>query len=182
MNLTNLRWPVVFGTMAIALGALFGGSFVLDRQTVAEPLKSIYTGSPVIETHAITRENDRQVITVRLKETADLAGAYKLLNDDTKRLLKDAPFTLKVEDHRSPELEQLFRRVNLFVQEALATGQFSAMADRVAEEAEKVGVTVQFTVDSERVYISLRQGEHYLYSVVERQPAKVSGREGGFGL
>lgn len=182
MNLQNLRWPVVFGTMAIALGALFGGSFLVNRQTVSEPLKSLYASSEVVVSHTIDRAEERQVITVRLSETADLAEAYKLLNDDTKRVLKGAPFMIKLEDNRNPELEQLFRRVNLYVQEALATGQFSAMADRVAEEAAKAGATAQFAVDSERVYIALRQGDAYLYSVVERQPAKVSAGEGGLGL
>lgn len=185
MSLQNLRWPVVVAAMAVALTALFGGGFILKSRTVEEPLKMLYSGSPAVESHTFARDGDGYEITVMLKETPDLAKAYSALDQETKKILKEIPYTLKVEDHRDPELEDLYHRVNLYVQEALATGQFATMADKVEQDAAKAGMTARLSVDTSRVYLQLKDKNGYLYSVADRPSAQARQSrtvEGGFGL
>lgn len=184
MNLQNIRWPVLVATMGVTLAVLFGAGFVVKSQTVEEPLKAMYAKSAVIETAAVERQGEKYVINVKFKNVPDFAPAYNELHAETKKLLKKAPFTIVVVDQRSPELEQAFRRVNLYVQEALATGQFSAMADRVEAEATKAGLTARLDVDGDRVFVQMHDQNGYLYSVAERTPAKEkeSRTEGGIGL
>lgn len=185
MNLQNLRWPVVIATMAITLGALFGTGFIMKSHTVDEPLNSLYRGSAVVEEHKVELQNDGHVITVTLRDTPDFETAYKKLNDETRKILGSGRYTLKVADHRTPQLEQVNRRVNLYVHEALATGQFAVMAEKVEQEAAKAGATAYVAVDSDRVYVQLKYASGYLYNVVERNAEKpVADRvqEGGLGL
>ncbi|HYF91215.1 MAG TPA: hypothetical protein VD969_03105 [Symbiobacteriaceae bacterium] len=184
MNLQNLRWPVIVATMAVTLAVLFGAGFLVKSQTVEEPLKAAYTKSPVVETSSVERQGDKYVIKVKFKDVPDFALAYGDLYEETERLLKETPFTIQVADHRSPKLEQTFRRVNLYVQEALATGQFSAMADRVEAEAAKAGLTARLAVDNDRVFVQMHDEGAYLYSVAERskEQEKQPRMEGGIGL
>jgi hypothetical protein len=180
-----MRWPTVIAAMAATLAVLFGAGFVLKSQTVEEPLKALYAQSPAVESYTFDKQSDAYAITVRLKDVPDLAPAYKKLYDDTGKLLKDTTFTIEVEDHRSPELEQAYRRVNLYVQEALATGQFSGMADRIETEATKDGMTARMEVDNDRVFVDMHKGDAYLYSVVNRTAAvqpKSQNTGGGTGL
>jgi hypothetical protein len=171
--------------MAATLVALFAAGFVLKSRMWEEPLKALYTGSPAVESYNVDRNDDRYVITIRLKATPDLAAAYQALDEGTGRILKSTPYTLKVEDRRTPALAEAYRPVNLYVQEALTTGRFAAMGTQVMDEANKAGMTARVDVDSNRVYVQLQdRSGAYLYSVVDRpQPAgAVRYPEGGIGL
>ena len=184
MNLQNIRWPVLVATLAVTLAVLFGAGFVVKSQTVEEPLRSVYANSPVVESSTVERLGDTYVIKVAFKDVPDFAPAYMKLHADTEKLLKETPFEIEVADRRTPELEQAFRRVNLFVQEALATGQFSTMADRVEAEAAKAGLTARLDVDNDRVFVQMHGQNAYLYSVAERGQSleKQTRAEGGMGL
>lgn len=169
--------------MAVALAGLFGAGFVVKNRTVDEPLKAVYAGAPAVESYTFTRDDDQYTIQVRLKDTADLQAAYEKLNADTKKVLRAEPYTIKLEDHRNQKLEAVSHRVNLYVQEALATGEFATMADRIEQEAAKAGVTAHLTVDNDRVYVQMHDQGAYLYSVVDRHASEKSARtEGGLGL
>jgi hypothetical protein len=183
VNLQHLRWPVILVSMAVVLAALFGGGFLLKTQTVDEPLKLLFSGSAWVERHEIDRDGDMTKITVTVKETPDLATAYVKLHESTHQVMKGRSFQLILSDRRTPALEQAMRRANLFAQEALVTGQFAAMADKIEAEASKVGITARFDVDSEHIYLQLHQDGAFLYQVTERtSPTKAPRAEGGLRL
>lgn len=181
MSLHQIRWPVVILSLAITLAALFGAGFVLKSRTVEEPLRQVYASSPLVDSYTIDRPMDTYEIRLRLKEVPDLAEAYQQLNEKTNTILKGLPYTIIIEDRRSAQQTEAFRRINLYVQEALATGKFADMADRIEQEAAKAGLKARFSVDQERVYLQLNQADgSYLYSVLDRpvnKPATVT--EGG---
>ncbi|HYF81270.1 MAG TPA: hypothetical protein VD973_29490 [Symbiobacteriaceae bacterium] len=185
MNLQNVRWPVMVAVMAATLAVLFGAGYVVKSQTVEEPLKAVYAKSTVLDASTVERQGEKYLITVTFKDVPDFARAYDGLHTETEQLLKESPFTLQVQDQRNAKLEESFRRINLYVQEALATGQFSAMADKVDAEAAKAGVTARLEVDQHRVYVAMHDGDAYLYSVSERNVGQQSEKprtEGGMGL
>lgn len=183
MNLQQIRWPVVLLVLAISLGGLFGAGFLLKSTTVDQPLKEMLARSAAIEQYDVKRTGDTHEITVKLKESADLKATYTSLDEEVGKLLKSVPYVIKVEDRRTPELEQAAKRLDLYVQEALATGHFATMADRLEAEAAKVGATAQVSVDSNRVYVAFKKDGGYLYSVVERLTERTPVRkEGGLGL
>lgn len=184
MNLQNLRWPVMIAATAVTLAVLVGAGFLVKSQTVEEPLRAVYANAAAVENSTIERQGDTYQIKVKFKDVPDFAPAFIQLHAETEKLLKQAPFEIVVEDQRNPKLDQAFRRVNLFVQEALATGQFSAMADRVEAEAAKAGLTARLEVDNHRVFVQMKDGDSYLYSVAERTKAeeKQTRMEGGLGL
>lgn len=184
MNFANLRWPVMVATAAVTLAALFGGGYLVKSKTVDVPLDALLNGSSVVESHTVDQGAEKREIKVKLKETADLQRDYQTLDDEIKKLMQGAPYTIKVEDRRNPDLEKLNHRLNLFVQEALATGHFAEMADQIDREAAKAGATARFTVDENRVYLQLKGADGYLYSVVERPKAQAlpTALGGGIGL
>ncbi|HLN63883.1 MAG TPA: hypothetical protein VK464_20370 [Symbiobacteriaceae bacterium] len=185
MNVRGIRWPVVAATMAVTLGLLLGIGFVLKTQTVDTPLKALYASSPAVAASTIERQDEGYKITVQMKDVPDLAAAYAKLDQETAKLMKGLPYTIAVEDQRSEQLEQAYRRVNLYVQEALTTGRFADMADRAEAEAAKAGLTARIGVDNDRVYVQMHDKTGYLYSVVNRTPVdatKVQRVEGGISL
>lgn len=186
MNLQTMRWPVVVATMAIVLASLFGGGLMLKSRTVEEPLKALYSTSALVDSYSVAKPNESYLIRLKLNETPDLAAAYTQLDLETAKILGATPYRIEVEDRRSPALEQVYQRVNLYVQEAIATGRFAAMATSVEEEAAKAGMTAKLAVDNDRVYVQLQDQGSYLYGVVDRRPGSQatdgSTAKGGVGL
>jgi hypothetical protein len=184
VNLQGLRWPVVLAALAVTVGVLFGAGSAVKSRKVDEPLTQLYGGSPLVESYALERRAGEYRIKLRLKETPDLAQAYHTLDEETGKILSDVPYRIQVEDRRSPKLEQTFGRVNLYVQEALVTGQFAAMADKVEQEAARAGLSARVAVDEERVFVQIHDRGDYLYSVVSRTQTepKPLRKEGGTRL
>lgn len=178
-----MRWPVLVTTMIITLAVLFTAGYLLKTRTVDEPLEALLNASPLVESHATLRFGDRREITVTLKDTPDLERAFTTLDREVRQIVKGAPYALKIADHRSATLEATFRRVNLFVQEALVTGHYADMAQRVEHEAAQSGATARLSVDQDHIYLQLKGADGYLYSVIERpKPAASAAPEGGTGL
>jgi len=179
----NLRWPVVASTMAIMLAVLFGGAYLIRSGAIDQPLQRGLVAHELVESVQVEQISSRRVIRLKLSHTPDLERAYTDLDRVAKQTLKSAPYELLIEDRRTAELEQAYKRANLHVQEALVTGAFAQSAERVNHEADLVGATAILSVDRNRVYLQLKKGESYLYSVTDRrwEPQQDSAR-GGFGL
>lgn len=183
MNLQSIRWPVIALTAVLTLGLLFGGGYLVRNHTVDEPLVAILKADPAVMEHTVERQPDGLLITVKLTEVEELQQTYASLEREIKKVLKEAPFHLRVSDHKDESLEKAYRRINLYVHEAMATGKFTDMANRVEQEAGAIGAIARIGLDNDRVYVQLHYGAHYLYTVLER-PQQVPPRsaEGGFGL
>ncbi len=185
MNMPNLRWPVAVLTMVIALTALFGVGFAFKNQTVDGPLKAAIQATPKVESYRVERSGDEYEITVLLADSGELDRIYTALDKEIVKILgPQQPYQIKLEDRRTAELEDLARRANLYVHEALMTGHFSAMADKVEAVAASLGATARMSVDGDRVYVQIHKQGNYLYTVLEREKYDRALRpaEGGIGL
>jgi len=177
VNLQQIRWPVVLLVLAVTLAGLFGAGYVLKSQTVDQPVRELLAGTPQVESFSVEQTNGLTEITVRFASTVDLKEAYAKLDGDLRGILKGARYRLQVEDRRTPALGRASERIDIYVAEGVATGEFATMADRIEAEAEAVGAEARIGIDSERVYVTLRASDGYLFSVTERRAA--GGGEGG---
>jgi hypothetical protein len=73
-----------------------------------------------------------------------------------------------VEDTRSPDLAVFMHEAHFSVQEAALSGGFVAMRTRLDELAQAMGVEVQVTVGSQRIYLVALTSDSYAYELVER--------------
>jgi len=168
LNLRQMRWPVVLAALVIALAGLFGTDHLVKSKTVDQPLQQALAGVDGLASYQLQRVGGKQEISVRLAPAADLKETYTAVDQQVQQILQTAPYLIRVEDQRSEDFARVANRLDLFVQEGVSTGQFAEMAERVEAEAVSLGAEAQVAVDGERVYLSLRKGDDYLHSVVER--------------
>lgn len=183
MNLPNLRWSVIAVSMLITLSVLFGAGYLLQSRGVEAPLRNRLAANPAVESLRLEQRADSREVVVLLRETDNLPRAYSELRSEVDRSLRGPQYKIKLEDRRTPELEQALRRFDLYLHEAASTGRFAEMAQRVESEALKEAITARVWVDSERIYLQLHKQGGYLYSVLERTaPATERPAGGGVGL
>jgi len=180
VNLRQLRWPVVLTALVVTLGGLFAGGQLVKSRTVDQPLATALSGVEGLESYRVERVGDLQEIVVLPGPDANLKETYRAVERQVRQVLKDAPHTITVEDRRGETLSGAADRLDLYVAEAMATGAFADMADRIAAEVHPLGAEAEVTVDGQRVYVAVRLGDEYLYSVADR-PAWPAGAAAGGG-
>jgi hypothetical protein len=76
---------------------------------------------------------------------------------------------------------RLFQDIQVAVEEAVMTGEFTRLGERVEEFAAEEGVTWELGVDRQFIYLTLSEGENTLRRVIsrDRQEGSISVRGNG---
>lgn len=167
-----MRWPFVLISLVATLTLLVGGGYAFRARTVDEPLKALYRGSSAVKSFTVVNQGAVRAISLQLDQVPDLSTVYRDLDRETRRLLGDAPYVITLKDSRTPDQEAALNRIHLYIQEALMTGGFADMADRINAEAASRNMVARVTVDGDFVYLQLQQGASVLYEVTPRHPQR----------
>lgn len=186
-QLRALRWPLVAASLAVTLGLLLAGSRAVQATLADAPLDHFLRAQPAVAAINVERDGALRRVTVELKEVPDLAEAYRHLEAGVRRALGSDRFVLAVRDRRTAALSEVFYRINPLIQEALATGRYGDLLEKVEARARALGAQqVRVGIDSRRVYVQVHGGGGYLYEVLPRPDAPAAvpdGRaEGGWSL
>lgn len=183
MNLQHLRWPVIVTTAGVALGLLFGSGWLLQSQTVENPVRAALSANANVASFRLEKRAEGREVVLFLKETDHLDRTYAELSAELARSLKGTPFHIRLEDRRTPELEEVDSRLSLYLHEAMATGRFAEVADQIQAEAAGHGIRARMGVDADHVYLQLHKDGAYLYTVLDRGNAEARRPdERGLGL
>jgi len=71
-------------------------------------------------------------------------------------------------DQSNDTLNQLFDQMQFALQEGIARGNFTEMAQNVRAQAEKAGVQLELEMDNDAIYVVINQGDAQLIQVIER--------------
>jgi hypothetical protein len=170
MNWKRDNWTVFVATLAVTVAVLVAGQLMWQKFAVARPLDRGLKEIAGVES-AVWEENKNGdvVIKVALADVPNLAKTYGDIDTAAKRVLGRRPARVVLTDRRSPELEQLYYTCHYNIQEAIATGGFTTMAERVQTAARAVGAEAKVYVDAHSVYLQLKKDGAELYAVVPRQ-------------
>lgn len=177
MNPNVRRIAIGVAAMLVTLGLLYCGQLGLKKVVVDDPIANLYRTSPDVVKYQMERTSAGITFRVKLREVKDLMVAYRTLEEQTANLMKGRPFRIVLEDERDEELSRAYYRIHFSIQEALATGEFTKMAETVERLTGEMGIRYhRVYVDDRNVYVQIHANGRYLYEVVPRQPV---GRASG---
>ncbi|MBP2653067.1 MAG: hypothetical protein H6Q73_636 [Firmicutes bacterium] len=172
MTWNHNNWTVYAATLFITIAVLVAGQLVWNNYGIAKPLNKSMQDIPGVEGatwNEAGKNSDGITITVTLGQVADLQKTYNQIMSTSKKILGRRSFSVILDDHRTPELESLYYDIHYYVQEAITTGNFAAMADSIKAHARTAQVEARVYVDAKYVYVELTKGQTALYSVIPRQ-------------
>ena len=116
---------------------------------------------------------------IELAPGADLRTAYTTAHALAQARLGDAFGGIRVRDDRDDRLADSFYRMHFHIQQGIATGMFTAMADDIEAIARADSLTAhQIFVADDNVYVQLELDGRALYEVVPRpRPGDLTGPE-----
>jgi hypothetical protein len=159
--------------LAVTVVVLVAGQLLWQKYAVARPLDAGLQGIPGVA--AASWEESRNgdlTINATLGSVDNLAKTYGAIGATARSILGRPPTRINLADSRTPELEALYFGIHLYIQEAIFTGNFAAMAERVDAGARAAGADARVYVDAANVYVQLTRQGAALYAVVPRHEAQ----------
>lgn len=181
LEIQGVRIPTVVMALAAGLAMLFGLQQAYKYSQVDQPLSRLYSEREEVTRYRVDELGNRVVVRVTLGPVANLRETYKQLEEGTRSVLDTVPFELQIKDNRDSGLVDDFYKLHYILQEGLATGRFTEMSAAFQNATEALGLDeARVFVDTDRVYVQLRRGKHYLYELMPRdRPAAVPADERG---
>lgn len=181
MEIQGVRIPIVVLILAVGLGMLFGLQQVYKYSQVEQPLSHFYSTLEDVTRYRVDELGNRMVVNVTLGPVANLRETYKQLEEGTKNVLDVYPFELRIKDNRDSRLVSDFYNLHYVLQEGMATGRFTEMSAAFEDVAQGLGLDeARVFVDTDRLYVQIRRGKHFLYELMPRnRPAVTSAEERG---
>jgi len=159
--------------VALALLTVFilvGGQIAYGRFFVERPLLNELQSIPGVTTAKLEKTPAGHDIVLQISAVGNLPSVYQQAKDVARRNLSPDSFTLKIVDNRTPLLTELYWQMQIHIEEAVVQGNFATVAERISDLAATKGVSENFYVDEECIYLELYQDETYLYAVRHRVP------------
>ncbi len=172
MNFKNDNRLIFVIVLAVTVATLVAGQLLWQKYAVARPLDNGLKGiAGVTAASWDENKNGDITITVTLGGVDNLAKTYGEIGETARNTFGRRPARIVIADSRTPELEALYYGLQYNIQEAIFTGNFAAMADRVAARARAGGADARVYVDARNVYLQLTKAGAALYAVEPRGDA-----------
>jgi hypothetical protein len=177
VNSRKNAWLTGVVALVTTLLVLFGGQTIWHTFAVAKPLDKAFDGIDGVQSVAWDKEKDDKAVVLRvtLGHTTNLQTTYTTVQERAKSVLGKSAFQISLQDSRTPELEQFYHDLHFHIEEAIVTGRFGDMADKINDKAKTTGVEAHVYVDAQNVYLQLTQGESELYTVTPRVNNNLTG-------
>ena len=160
--MTKQRVLVISLAAIIIFGLLLGGKILYQNNwldsSVAKQSQAI-AGVVSAKTVQVNGQAEMDVDTQHI-------GNLQQVSQKLESIAGDKP--IQYFDHRIAALTTLFSQMQFSLQEGIARGNFTEMAQNLNTMAAKAGGQLQLQMDSEAIYVTLNQGSAQLIEVVER--------------
>jgi hypothetical protein len=158
--------------LAVTVATLVAGQLLWQKYAVARPLDKGLKGiAGVTDASWDESKNGDITLTVTLGNVDNLAKTYGEIGETARNSFGQRPARIIIADSRTPELEALYYKLQYSIHEAIFTGNFAAMADRVAAQSRAAGADARVYVDARNVYLQLAKAGAALYAVEPRADA-----------
>lgn len=170
MNNNKNRLTIVLAAIIITLVILGCGQLIWQHLAINKPLENELKRIDGITSFYIngSKINDKKILNVTFQNVNNLQKTYHAINKAASNILGEHQFNIVVHDNRDTELEAIYYEIHLFIQEGIATGKFSEMAEHIKQTAMIYGVSSKVYVDNENVYLSLQKSDKGMYIVIPR--------------
>ena len=170
MNSKNYNWFLSAVAVVLTLAVLAGGQMVWQRFTVVQPMDKLLQGVDGVTKSSWEegKKDDVVQIYITLTKAKDFARTYGTIHDGAKRILGTRPFKINITDTRTAELEQFYYHTHYLLQEAVFTGNFAAMDEKIRKLSSEAGISSQVYVETKMVYVKFVKDTSEMYVVLIR--------------
>jgi hypothetical protein len=170
MEMKNFKWPFALLIFVLAFALIAGGIIIRQRNFINDPLLRRLNDIGEVKNAHLAKDGGIHTITVDLEDVSDFAALYIVIDEMAASVLGRGNYRIEFSDNRDETLIEAYSIAHLALYEAQRRGNFTEMAKYVKAIMESFNITEHhIAVDSDRIYFSAQNDEHYLYEVVYKQ-------------
>lgn len=169
MNGKDFKIEMAVLAFALTLSLFLAGFYLYRTYWVDKPLHQAIQNLSGVDKVELKRIDRTTVLTIWLKEKADLKQTYSEVERLAAEFLGDKPYIIDLKDSPDPELNDLYKNLELAIYEGMAKDSFLWLESKMREEAAAIDAVSRLEVDEVNVYITLVRGENSLYRVFRRK-------------
>lgn len=155
----KIHYIVLVAVVSFAL--LLGGYNIYTTHYLEEPM--INNISELTQVKSVEINSAENLINVELAEGVPLKDAHKIIKP-----LVGEQFSLQYASNASANLTDVFEKSNFIIQQGLKQGEYYFMYESLTKLYDEAGLTHNFVLDGDNLYIQLYDGNNYLYEVIPR--------------
>lgn len=179
LEIQGIRVHIVILIFIVGLGLLLGIRQAYQYNKVDQPLSTFFADREEVVSHEINNLGNDMAVKVKLDQVTNLRETYRSLEEGVRKILGGQRFTLEITDARNDQLIRDYYSLHYILQEGLATGRYTEMADAFGHAASERGVEeARVFVDSGRLYVQLVRDSNYLYELIPRGTINDGGKGG----
>lgn len=154
---------------SISLSLMLTGQWIYSKYTVEKSLVNTILKKPYVEEVDIKKERTKITVFLKFKDIDNLMWVYNDVYDTIDNHLKGRPFSVKILSQPDRLIEELYsERIQFIIFEALQTGNYTEMKDKLDDIRSRENVDIKVFLDTRNLYLQIKHGEHRFYDVVKR--------------
>lgn len=165
----KIRLTTVIAVLIVTLCILLGGRYLYESYYVKNSLHKEISQAVQAEEIRIAKQEDPPAVYIHVPEIKNLQSTYLCVEKIVRQQLGPG-YKVILTDKRTSKLENLYEKCSFIIQEAIATGNFLEMEQKIDDLSKTAGVKHHLSIDSKNIYLELRDNRGYLYEVIPRSP------------
>lgn len=170
MRFRGFRIHVALLVFLVALGLGLGVQYYHRQTQVLHPLVEQLEEIPGVLSvrldQGMFKAGSRQLVSMELAPGVPLVFVFEQVYQTL--MASGGEYTIELEDSPNPAILNLFYRIQIAVEEAIMTGEFTTLETRISRLADSVGIDWELGLDREFIYLLLTEGEDNLTRVIRR--------------
>lgn len=170
MHFRGFRFQVALLVFLILSATGLGVKYLHQKTQVLEPLVEQLQAIPGIAhvqpEQSVLDRTSSVLVTLEIQQNAPLGVVFPQVYQTL--LAQGGNYAVRVKDAPNQDLLELFQRVQIALEEAVMTGEFTALESRVQSLAEVADVSWELGLDRDFIYLSLAQGASTLRRIISR--------------
>ncbi|WP_408955909.1 hypothetical protein [Natroniella sp. ANB-PHB2] len=166
----QINFKLLVGVLIVSLAVFFLGNYLLNNYRLNRNLTDQLVEIDGVENVEINKSNSQYRLEILLnQEVEDLKSTFNQLKDKVDDTFEEREYEIELKVNSTEMLEQVSKVVDLALYEAITTGEFVKLAERIEEYREQYELEeAMIQVDNEHIYLTL-EDEAVFYKVVERE-------------
>ena len=146
----------------LIFGLLLGSKVVYQKKWIDVTILSQSQQISGVVSAKTEQKNGQNEMVVVTNQMTNLRQASLAL----EKLAGELP--IRYLDRNNDTLNKLYGQMQFALQEGIARGNFTEMAQNVRTQAEKAGIQLELEMDNDAIYVIMNQGDAQLVEVIER--------------
>lgn len=174
--LKGIKWQIVMVTFAIVFGILLSGLQLYQNKLLPDKISKDISEVKYVKSVTIQDASQGYVANVKLDRVDDLMNTYRDIEEKTSKY--PVKIDVRIVDNTNDRLNNIYYNSQFAIYEAIQKGDYIKMNEVIKNDAEKAGALSHIYIDSENIYVDLRDGSNYLYRIIPREIVKGDNQSG----